>query len=118
MIDLNKALKFAKYFAEKWYFEDSTEKGDIYCSKTGNIRRFLIEEIFHEWNQEYSFREKLKYIIIPRIQELAKKEQEHLSELNFVNAPIDFIQISEKYLEHYNQRIKEYFEYLEKLENE
>ncbi len=116
MIDLNKALEFTKYFhSSNWDFHDSTEKGDIYIS--GNNKK-TIDEIFHEWHQEYSFKDKLKHIIIPRVQELAKKEQEHLLELNFVNAPIEFIQTTEKYLEHYNQRIKEYFEYLEKLENE
>jgi hypothetical protein len=49
MIDKNKTLEFAKYFAANWEFEDSTTKGDVYISKTGNIRRLLVDEIFHEW---------------------------------------------------------------------
>jgi hypothetical protein len=72
MIDKNKTLEFAKYFAANWEFEDSTTKGDVYISKTGNIRRLLVDEIFHEWDQEYSFKDKLKHIIIPRLQDLEK----------------------------------------------
>jgi len=49
VIDKNITIGFAKYLADNWEFYDSTEKGDVYQSKTGNKRKLLIEEIFNEW---------------------------------------------------------------------
>jgi hypothetical protein len=62
-----------------------------------------------------SFKEQLINDFIPRIEEMAKKEKEHLFWLIDKHAPIDFIQLSQKYYNHFTQRIKEYQEYAERL---
>jgi len=62
-----------------------------------------------------SFKEQLVNDFIPRIEEMAKKEKEHLYRLIDNHAPIDFIQLSQKYYNHFTQRIKEYQEYADSL---
>jgi len=44
-----------------------------------------------------------------------EKERLHLHWLIDNNAPLDFIQLSQKYYNHFSQRIKEYQEYAERL---
>jgi transcriptional regulator with XRE-family HTH domain len=62
-----------------------------------------------------SFKEHLINDLIPRIEAMAKKEKEHLHWLVDHDAPMDFIQLSQKYYKHFTQRIKEYQEYAERL---
>ncbi len=63
----------------------------------------------------HSFKEQLINDIIPRIEVMAKKEKEHLHWLIDHDAPTDFIQLSQKYYNHFTQRIKEYREYADCL---
>lgn len=62
-----------------------------------------------------SFKEQLINDFIPRIEELKEKERLHLHWLIDNEAPIYFIQLSQKYYNHFSQRIKEYQEYAERL---
>lgn len=62
-----------------------------------------------------SFKELLIDDIIPMVEKMKDKERSHLQWLNDNSAPIDFIQTSRKYYMYYEQRLKEYQEYLKKL---
>ena len=62
-----------------------------------------------------SFKEQLLNDFIPRIEEMKEKERLHLHYLIDNDAPMDFIQLSQKYYNHFSQRIKEYKEYAERL---
>ena len=62
-----------------------------------------------------SFKEQLLNDFIPRIEEMKEKERKHLHWLIDNDAPSDFITLSQKYYNHFTQRIKEYKEYAERL---
>jgi hypothetical protein len=62
-----------------------------------------------------SFKEQLLNDFIPRIEVMKEKERLHLHWLIDNDAPLDFIQLSQKYYNHFSQRIKEYQEYAERL---
>ena len=62
-----------------------------------------------------SFKEQLLKDFIPRIEVMKEKERLHLHWLIDNDAPLDFIQLSQKYYNHFSQRIKEYQEYAERL---
>lgn len=62
-----------------------------------------------------SFKEQLLNDFIPRIEAMKEKERLHLHWLIDNDAPMDFIQLSQKYYNHFSQRIKEYQEYAESL---
>lgn len=62
-----------------------------------------------------SFKEQLLNDFIPRIEAMKEKERLHLHWLIDNDAPMDFIQLSQKYYNHLSQRIKEYQEYAERL---
>ena len=62
-----------------------------------------------------SFKEQLLNDFIPRIEAMKEKERLHLHWLIDNDAPLDFIQLSQKYYNHFSQRIKEYQEYAERL---
>ena len=62
-----------------------------------------------------SFKEQLLNDFIPRIEAMKEKERLHLHWLIDNDAPMDFIQLSQKYYNHFSQRIKEYQEYAERL---
>jgi len=64
-----------------------------------------------------SFKEQLLNDFIPRIEAMKEKERLHLHWLIDNEAPLDFIQLSQKYYNHFSQRIKEYQEYAERLEH-
>ncbi len=66
-------------------------------------------------NNRLSFKEQMKQNIIPRVQEMAEKEKEHLNWLIDNNAPKNMIETSQHYLSHFKQRYKEYIEYVNKL---
>ena len=61
------------------------------------------------------FKEQLLNDFIPRIEEMKEKERKHLHWLIDNEAPMDFIQLSQKYYNHFTQRIKEYKEYADGL---
>jgi hypothetical protein len=62
-----------------------------------------------------SFKEQLLNDLIPRIEAMKEKERLLLHWLIDNDAPFDFIQLSQKYYNHFSQRIKEYQEYAERL---
>lgn len=62
-----------------------------------------------------SFKEQLINDFIPRIEVMKEKERLHLHYLIDNDAPMDFIQLSQKYYNHFTQRIKEYQDYAERL---
>ena len=62
-----------------------------------------------------SFKEQLINDFIPRIEEMKEKELKHLHWLIDNDAPNDFITLSQKYYNHFTQRIKEYKKYAERL---
>ena len=62
-----------------------------------------------------SFKEQLLNDFIPRIEEMKEKERKHLHWLIDNDAPSDFITLSQKYYNHFTQRIKEYKEYAERI---
>ena len=62
-----------------------------------------------------SFKEQLLNDFIPRVEAMKEKERLHLHWLIDNEAPLDFIQLSQKYYNHFSQRIKEYHEYAERL---
>jgi len=51
-LDIYKCKEFAMWFAANWDFYDSTEKGEMYESKTGDIVVLSIDEIFNKWANE------------------------------------------------------------------
>jgi len=59
-----------------------------------------------------TFKEKMRQNIIPWVWQMAKKEKEHLIWLMDNNAPQEMIEDSQKYLDHYRQRHREYNEYI------
>ena len=62
-----------------------------------------------------SFKEQLITDLIPRIEDMKEKERLHLHWLIDNDAPVDFINLSQKYYNHFSQRITEYREYAERL---
>lgn len=62
-----------------------------------------------------AFKEQLINDFIPRIEAMKQKEKAHLFWLIDNDAPTDFIQLSQKYYNHFTQRIKEYQEYAERI---
>lgn len=64
-----------------------------------------------------SFKEQLLNDFIPRIEEMKEKERLHLHWLIDNDAPLEFIQKSQETQLHFVQRIKEYQEYAECLQD-
>lgn len=62
-----------------------------------------------------SFKEQLINDLIPRIEEMKEKERLHLHWLIDNDAPVDFVNLSQKYYNHFTQRIDEYKQYAESL---
>jgi hypothetical protein len=62
-----------------------------------------------------SFKEQLLNDFIPRIEVMKEKERLHLHYLIDNDAPMDFVQLSQKYYNHFTERLKEYQEYAERL---
>lgn len=62
------------------------------------------------------FKNQLLGYFIPRIEAMAKMEMIHLHCLIDMNAPIDFINMSQKTHLHLIDKIKEYKEYAEHIE--
>ncbi len=58
---------------------------------------------------------KLEHDFIPRLMEMIDKEKDHLDFLKQSNAPKRMIQASQKSLEHFEKRLKEYNDYLAHL---
>jgi len=63
----------------------------------------------------HSFKEQLINDFIPSIKEMQEKERKHLRWLINNDAPMDFIELSQKYYNHFTQRIREYQEYADGL---
>lgn len=61
------------------------------------------------------FNEQMKQDIIPRVWQMAEKEKYHLNWLIDNNAPKDMIETSQRYLNNFRQRQKEYIEYAKRL---
>lgn len=66
-------------------------------------------------SKDTSFKKQLINDLIPRIEAMKEKEKLHLHWLIDNDAPMDFIQLSQKYYNHFTQRIEEYKEYAERL---
>jgi hypothetical protein len=62
-----------------------------------------------------TFKEQLLNNFIPRIEAMAEKQRLHLHYLINIDAPIDFIQSSQKTHFHFLDKIKEYQDYAERL---
>lgn len=62
-----------------------------------------------------SFKEQMLNSIIPFVEKMIAKEQTHLEWLKSKNAPSEFIENSEWYLEHFRQRHQQYIDYANKL---
>jgi uncharacterized protein (DUF2164 family) len=60
---------------------------------------------------EISFKEKLIADIIPRIEKMMQKEKEHMIWLIDNSAPIEFIQLSQTYYDHFVERVQQYKKY-------
>ena len=58
------------------------------------------------------FKEKLRTTFIPAIKKMVEKEKEFLAFLKKSNAPLRFINSSQNYLDHYEKRLKQYEEYV------
>lgn len=61
------------------------------------------------------FKDELINDIIPRIENLRERERKHLYKLIGNKAPIDFIQLSQKYYNHFEEQIIKYKEYANRL---
>lgn len=81
---------------------------------TGRIRRkpLLVKPVV---SGSSSFKEQLLNDFIPRIEVMKEKERLHLHYLIENDAPMDFVQLSQKYYNHFTERLKEYREYAERL---
>lgn len=66
-------------------------------------------------NSNISFNEQMIDDIITLVERMIKKEKEHLCWLESNNAPKDFIEQSERHLNFYTQRHKEYIKYTDSL---
>lgn len=63
-----------------------------------------------------SFKEKMKQDFIPRVLQMAKQEEKHLKWLENNHADSDIIETSRKSSLHFQQRYKEYNEYVATLD--
>ena len=62
-----------------------------------------------------TFKEQLRNEFIPRVEAMYEKEVTHLKNLIDIEAPADYIRLSQKTQFHLIDKIKEYKEYYDKL---
>lgn len=67
-------------------------------------------------NNNLSIKEQMKSDLIPRIWKMIEKEEQHFNWLKDNNADDDMVKNSEKYLNFYRKRYKEYNEYVAKID--
>jgi hypothetical protein len=103
----------------RWYEYTKDLQDNIHFEPPLGTRVRRVENtIKNDENAVPTFREQMKQDFIPRVWRMAEKEKEHLNWLIDNNAPKDMIKTSQKYLNHFRQRHKEYVEYAESPPNE